>query len=70
MRITTRTNCKYFNESMIMTFRPIVKVSVQFSVVYRFLYGLEKKKNDKKSNERKKFMNSAIVFSLMLRLAQ
>lgn len=44
MRITTRTNCKYFNESMIMTFRPIVKVSVQFSVVYRFLYGLEKKK--------------------------
>lgn len=54
---------------MIMTFRPIVKVSVQFSVVYRFLYGLEKK-NDKESNERKKFMNSAIVFSLMFRLAQ
>lgn len=30
-----------------MTFRPIVKVSVQFSVVYRFLYGLDTKKMTK-----------------------
>lgn len=52
MRITTRTNCKYFNESMIMTFRPIVKVSVQFSVVYRFLYGLEKKMTKNQMNGR------------------